>query len=411
MSQITVAIVGAGHAGGRVAQGLLQKGFSGRIVLIGEEPHAPYERPALSKELLLGSKQADELLLAPAEFWRAASNLTRLHGRVVELDALTRTLVLDTGEKVEFDQLVLATGGSPRRLDIAGGDLPGLHYLRTLDDGERLRQALASAESLLVIGAGVIGMEAAASAVRLGVRATVVEAGSRVMARCIPEGVSEWLTAQHGAAGVQLHLGARIDALNVQGNSYCLEGTTGDGQTLRLHADAVLVAVGIECETAFVERAGVRVDNGVLVDQFCRSVNTPWCYAVGDVARTFVPARGDYLRQETWRNAENQAQAVVELILGGDAAYAETPWMWTDQFDHNIQVVGVPQPDDQVVVRGDLGAGRATLVHVRDGRVVGGVMVNQARDRRSLEALVERGCEIDMARLADVSVPLKQVAA
>lgn len=411
MSQGTVAIVGAGHAGGRVAQHLVSKGYAGQVILIGEEPHPPYERPALSKELLLGSKTVDDLLLAPASFWGETPNLQRLHGRVVELDRRGKTLHLATGETVGFDHLVLATGGSPRRLGVLGGDLPGLHYLRTLDDGHSLRQVLAGARSLIVIGAGVIGMEAAASATRMGVQVTVVEAGARIMARCIPEPVSNWIADRHRAEGVRLHLGASVNAIKSTGTGYGVEILDANKAPLRLEADAVLVAVGIECETGFADQAGVLVDGGIVVDEYCRSVNTPWCYAVGDVARTYVPEMGHHVRQETWRNAENQALAVAEFILGRAEPYREIQWMWTDQFDQNIQVVGVPQADDEVVVRGDLSTGKATLVHLRLGRVVGGVMINQGRDRRPLEALVERNTVVEKARLADPNVSLKQVAA
>lgn len=410
MSQGSVAIVGAGHAGGRVAQHLIEAGYSGQVTLIGEEIHHPYERPALSKELLLGSKTVDDLLLAPAPFWTGTPNLQRLHARVVGLDSRAKVLELDSGHPVAFEHLVLATGGAPRRLSIPGGDLPGLHYLRTLDEGHALREALQGARSLAVIGAGVIGMEAAASATRMGLKVMVIEAGARVMARCIPAEVSEWLAGEHRAAGVGLHLGAGVKAIEACGSAYQVHGVADDGTSLVIEADAVLVAVGIVCETDFADRAGILVDNGIVVDAHCRSINTPWCYAVGDVASTLVPALGAHVRQETWRNAENQASAVAEFILGRTEPYHETQWMWTDQFGHNIQVVGVPQPGDVVVPRGDLLTGKATLVHLRDGVVTGGVMINQGRDRKALEALVAQGCAPDIARLADLTVNLKQVA-
>lgn len=411
MNEKTVAIVGAGHAGGRVAQHLIERGYTGRIVLIGEEPHAPYERPALSKELLVGSKTTEDLMLQEPVFWIENPNLARVHARVVELDPRTKSLQLSDGQTVAFDDLVLATGGAPRRLKIPGGNLPGLHYLRTIDDCLQLRSALQGARRMVIIGAGVIGMEAAASATRLGLQVDVVEAGSRIMSRCIPEPVSEWLAEQHHNAGVRLHLNAGVSSIEGKPEGFQVNAKDAAGHSIYLAADVVLIAVGIECETDFADQAGVLVDNGVVVDEFCRSVNTPWCYAVGDVARTFVPRLDNHVRQETWRNAENQAMAVAEFILGRAEPYHETQWMWTDQFEHNIQVVGVPHIDDEVIVRGDLQDGRATLVHLRDKRVVGGVLINQAKDRRPLEALVERAGEPNRAQLADTSISLKVVAA
>lgn len=410
MTQGTVAIVGAGHAGGRVAQFLVEKGYSGPIVLIGEETHAPYERPALSKELLMGSKSVDELLLQQPAFWTETPNLTRIQARVLDMDARTKTLQLSTGGCITFKHLVVATGGAPRRLTIEGANLPGLHYLRTIDDCMQLRGALEGAHRLAIIGAGVIGMEAAASARRLGIQVDVIEAGPRIMARCVPESVSNWLAEQHHAAGVRLHLNAGVSSIETTSSGYQINAKDAGGHSIYLAADVVLVAVGIECETGFVDQAGVLVDNGVVVDQFCRSINTPWCYAVGDVARTYVPGLDNHVRQETWRNAENQALAVAGFILGRTEPYHETQWMWSDQYEHNIQVVGVPHVDDEIIVRGDLHSGKATLVHLRDNRIVGGVMINQGRDRRPLESLVERAQQVNKVQLADATVSLKTVA-
>ena len=411
MTAPVVAIVGAGHAGGRVAQQLCEKGFAGRILLIGEEPHLPYERPALSKELLLGTRSVDDILLAPADYWAGAVQVERIHARVLELDAQARELLLSNGQSVTFEQLVIATGGAPRRLRVPGGDLPGLHYLRTIDDCARLRDALGRARSLAIIGAGVIGMEAAASARRIGLDVTVIEAGARIMARCVPAPVSEWLAQEHRKQGVTLLMNASLESIALDADGrYRIAVRDGDDAPRQLSADAVLVAVGIECETGFADQAGVLVDNGVVVDQYCRSLNTPWCYAVGDVACTYVPELNRHVRQETWRNAENQAVAVAEFILGRTEPFRETPWMWTDQYDHNIQVVGAPHPDDEILARGEIDTGKATLLHLRDGRVVGGVMLNQGRDRKPLEILAEGSARIDRARLADAAVPLKQVA-
>lgn len=409
-----VAIVGAGHAGGRVAQHLRALGHRGPLSLIGAEVHAPYERPALSKELLLGQKTAAELTLAPDQFWdpqaMREAGIERIHARAQQLQVDARRLLLDDGRALDFDTLVLATGGDARRLKIPGAERAGVRYLRTLDDSLALKEALANCRGLAVIGAGVIGMEVAASAASLGVPVTVLEAGEHVMARCLPPIVSDWLAALHRARGVRLETGVTLERIS-EGSELrlCVEAERG-GAALRIEADCVLVAIGIDCAPAFLTESGLADQHGVHVDAYCRTVRLPWCYAAGDVANTFSTDYEAPLRQETWRNAENQARAVAEFILGRSEPYRETPWMWSDQLGHNIQVVGMPHAHDAFTVRGELGSGPATVVATREGRVTGGVMVNQGRERRHLENLARNRTQVDLERLADASVSLKELA-
>jgi len=405
-----VLIAGAGHAGGRVAQHLREFGHTGRITLVGEETHAPYERPALSKELLTGEREAAELTLAPAEFW-AQDSIERRVARVTSVDGTTRSARLSTGEALAFDRLVVATGGDARRLQFPGADLPGVHVLRTIDDSLTLRAALAARPArLVVIGGGVIGMEAAAAARGLGHEVTVLEAGPRIMARCVPDAGSAWLAQLHRSQGVRIEEGVRLQQLQRDGEQLRVDYLDAQGAAASLPADHVLVAVGISPATAFLAASGVALQDGVLTDAYGRSISADWCYAVGDVANSHNPVYGRSLRLETWRNAENQARAVAAALVGEPEAYVEVPWMWTDQFGHNIQVVGLCSPHDVVITRAELEAEGGLLLWMRDGRVAGGMLVDCGRERKQLEALVRRAAQVSASALADASLPLKALA-
>jgi 3-phenylpropionate/trans-cinnamate dioxygenase ferredoxin reductase subunit len=406
-----VLIAGAGHAGGRVAQNLRTAGHTGRITMVGDEPHAPYERPALSKEMLLGAKSAAELTLAPPDFWEDPVSIGRVHAGIAAVDATDRVAHLSNGTKIGFDVLVIATGGMPRTLSVPGFDLPGVIALRTLDDSIALRPQLLPGRKMVVIGGGVIGMEAAASAASLGVQVTVLEAGSRVMARSLPPEASAWLRQLHESNGVAVRTGFAVTAISRSVNGLSISGVDTAGAQSELNADLVLVAVGITPNTNFLRDSGVAIDNGVLVDSSCRSPSAMWCYAVGDVANTFSPLYQRYVRQETWRNAENQARAVAEIIMGRTEPYSEVPWMWTDQFQRNVQVVGIYCPGDIVISRKALGAGSGSLLWLHDGCVAGGILLDNGRERRQLEALVLRASRIDAETLRNPQVSLKELAA
>lgn len=416
-----IAIVGAGHAGGRVAQHLRALGHRGEIALIGDEAHAPYERPALSKELLLGEKTPADLTLAPAGFWEdntqtsACATPTRRYrarARRVFADPLGehRAIELDDANstRVDFDTLVVATGGKARMPRIDGIDQPGVHSLRTIDDCLALREALAGARDIVIIGAGVIGMEVAAAAAKLGKHATVLETAARPMARILPPPVSDWLAGVHRAHGVTIETGGAVT--HIERTAARRFAVHVDGVSGAHTCDLVLVAAGIECSVDFLEGTSIASVDGIVVDACCRSPVAPWCYAAGDIAVAYNGRFGRMLRQETWRNAENQARAVAGFICGRVEPFNETPWMWTDQFGFNIQVIGRPEANHRFVTRGDIGAGPATLVALDGDYVSGAVLIDCGRNRRALEALIEAKTPVDRARLADAAVPLKEVA-
>lgn len=404
-----IVIVGAGHAGGRVAQHLRALGYGQRLTLVGEEAHAPYERPALSKELLKGERTAAELVLGPVSFWADGTSVEHVRARARTLDAEARLLTLDDERRIHFDQLVVATGGRARKLNIPGANLPGVVTLRTVDDSLALRETLRPGRRVVIVGAGVIGMEVAASARELGADVTVLEAGRRIVARCLPAAASEWLHGLHTANGTRIETSVQIRQIERDGTALRVDAAR-DGRAWSVAADVVLVAVGIDNSVSFLEGTGIASEHGVPVDADCRSPVAPWCFAAGDVALTYSPLYQRAVRQETWRNAENQAQAVAGFLLGRIEPYVEIPWMWTDQLGHNIQVVGQPCDADEIIVRHGVSGDPATMLLVRGEHVVGGVLIDNGRERKHLEALVRSGTPIKRSRLAGSAIGLRVLA-
>ena len=397
-----IVVLGAGHAGGRVVQNLRELGYLGKITLIGDESHAPYERPALSKEILLDVQEIHSLTLGPDEFWNQADACDRIIARVERVHAGARALTLDNGQTLEFDSLVIATGGKARTLGLPGTALPGVHTLRTIDDSLALKQAFGAGRRLVVIGAGVIGMEVASSAIASGMQVTVLENSGRVVSRCLPAAASFWLEQEHRRHGVALDMQVKVLGIEASNEDSPLLVRASDAEHAEqvYPADLVLLAVGIDCELGYLEGSGIPVDNGVVVDEFCRVPGMPWVYAAGDVAKTPNRFMQGSFRQETWRNAEHQARAVAEfLLINRVEPYIELPWMWTDQLGHNIQVVGIPREDDEIVERGTLEDGSGSLLWLRDGLLAGGVLVNNSRDRKALETLVQQGARLDAETL------------
>jgi 3-phenylpropionate/trans-cinnamate dioxygenase ferredoxin reductase component len=404
-----IVIVGAGHAGGRTAQHLRALGFAGDIALIGEETSAPYERPALSKEVLLGAKAPSELFLQKEQWWRESGIELTLASRVSRIDRANRSVDLADGRRLAFDHLVLAMGGAARRLAIPGADDPRVVTLRTMADGLALAEHLTALRRLVIIGGGVIGLEVAAAARQRGVAVTLLEAGDRLMARVVPPAVSDWLLNLHRTQGVSVHLGARTDAIETFESSLIVRGNDSEGRPLAVKADLVLVAVGIDPSVDCLKGSGIGVLDGVLVDEFCRVDGAP-IYAVGDVASTRTSLNGEHIRLETWRNAENQSRAVAEFLCGRATPYIEIPWMWSDQHGRNIQVVGRWAPDMTLVVRGSLGEAGSTCLFLSNSVVKGGALIDQGRDRRFVETMVSDGQTRNPHELADRTIPLRKLA-
>ncbi len=331
-----MVIVGAGHCGGRAAQALRSTGWAGSIHLVGDEPHHPYERPPLSKELLTGSKTAEACALLTTDAM-ADLHITRHVARVTGIDAAARSIRLSDGQVLGYQSLLLATGGKVRTLTIPGGDLPEVLTLRGLGDAAALATRLAPGQRLLVVGGGFIGLEVAASARKLGCEVTVVEGAPRLMGRAVPEPVAELALALHRNQGVRVLLGASPERIERTADGVRM--TLSDGSFI--DADTVLTGIGIAPDLALAQSAGLAVARGVLVNAQLQT-SQPGIFAAGDLVEFPSVLSGQPLRQETWHNAETQAAVAAQNMLGGDAAYASLPWFWSDQYDHQLQVMGEP---------------------------------------------------------------------
>ncbi|MGA8115724.1 MAG: FAD-dependent oxidoreductase [Actinocatenispora sp.] len=408
MSSPTFVIVGAGLAGAKAAEALREQGHAGPIVLIGDEPDLPYERPGLSKGYLAGSDDRDSLTVHPREWYAEHDVQLRLGTTVAAVDAAAHQVRLADGSTVGYDKLLLATGASPRQLPLPGSDATGVHHLRTVADSDRIRAALAEVSELVVIGAGWIGLEVTAAARAAGVRVTVVEAAELPLLRVLGPEIARVFADLHREHEVDFRFGAGITEI-----------TTTDGRASgvvladgsRLPADAVLVAVGASPNVGLAADAGLSVDDGVLVDAALRT-SDPDVFAVGDVAGALHPELGERIRVEHWANALNQPAVAAAGMLGRPGEYTELPYFYTDQYDLGMEYLGhVPAGGyDQVVVRGDLGKREFIAFWLSGGRVLAGMNVNVWDVTDPIKALIRSGAVVDAAALADPARPLEDLA-
>ena len=368
----TVAVVGAGLAGGKAVEALRAEGFGGRIVLFGDEPHHPYERPPLSKGYLQGNDERDTVFVHPESWYSEHDVDLRLGAAVTGLDRHAHELMTDDGQPVHYDRLLLATGASPRHLRLPGADLPGVHYLRTLDDSDALRAAFRPGANVVVIGGGWIGLETAAAARTAGATVTVLESAELPLLRVLGPQMAQVFAGLHRENGVDLRLGVTVAALRGAGSA--VTGVElGDGAVI--DADAVVVGVGVTPNVDLARQAGLDVDDGVLVNAGLRTSDAH-VFAAGDVANAEHPVLGRRIRVEHWANALHQPEVAAQSILGKDAVYDRLPYFFTDQYDLGMEYVGYATADDDVVVRGDLESREFVALWVRDGRVVAGMNVN-----------------------------------
>jgi len=404
MSTETIVIVGGGQAGGWAAQTLRTEGFKGRIVLIGDEPHRPYERPPLSKAILSGEAHADTAYLHKAEAFSALEVDWRPNVTASAIDTKTKALWLANGESVGYDKLILCTGGRARRLGIPGADLPGVYTLRSLRDAATLGDAMVADKRLLVIGGGWIGLEVAATARKKGLDVTVVEAMSRLCERTVPAEISTYLQRLHTAHGVRIELGAGVERLTASGSG--LRATLNDGR--EIGCDLVLVGVGLIANDELARAAGLACDGGISVDAQCRS-SDPDILAAGDVAVWQNEWAGRRMRLESWQNAQEQGIAAARSALGIDVNHQPLPWFWSDQFDVNLQIFGMPTPKHKIVVRGDADSNAFVMFFIDGEHVVAALGPNSARDLRFARRLIERRTHVNPALLADTQVPLAKL--
>jgi 3-phenylpropionate/trans-cinnamate dioxygenase ferredoxin reductase subunit len=395
-----VIIVGAGQAGAQVAISLRQLGFAGAIMLLGEEAEPPYQRPPLSKAYMSGEMALERTLIrSPAYYGKSAIEL--LPGVRVERILPDRRTIVVGDRQLPYDVLVLCTGTRARRLGVAGEDLGGVFYLRTLLDSERIRAAVRPHARAVIVGGGYIGLEVAASLTKLGCRVQVVEALDRVMNRVVAPPVSAFFAREHAAHGVDVLTGAAVAEL--AGGAMVERVVCRDGRGLP--ADIVVIGVGAVPNDELARDAGLAVDNGIVVDAFGRT-GDPAIFAAGDVTNHPNRLFERRLRLESVHNAMAQAKAVAQAIAGQPAPYAEVPWFWSDQYDLKLQIAGVGDPDDELILRGDPASRTFSCLHLRGGRLVAIDCVNRGADFLAAKKLIAEARAIDQARAADPGTKL-----
>lgn len=401
-----IVIVGAGQAGGQTAYSLRQAGFDGAITLVGEEPAPPYQRPPLSKAYLKGELEEDRLYLKPAEFYSEHTIDLLTDARATAIDTSARTIGLASGANLAWDRLVIATGARPRRLPLPGAQLDGVLELRTLADVDRLKSRFTRGARLVVVGAGYIGLEAAAVGVQLGLQVTVLEAMPRVLARVAGPEISDFYADVHRAAGVDIRLGARLEGF--EGAGKLAGARLGSGE--QIACDLALVGVGVLPNVELASAAGLLVGDGVIVDRLARTGN-PDILAIGDVAcRPFVHY-GREGRLESVHNAIEGGKIAAATLLGAPHPAEEAPWFWSDQYDLKLQTAGLAAGADLRVTRGDPARRSFAVFFLREGRVLAVDAVNAAPEYMVGKKLVAASASVAPAELADTSISMKDIGA
>ncbi|MGZ4522272.1 MAG: NAD(P)/FAD-dependent oxidoreductase [Mycobacteriaceae bacterium] len=403
----TFVIVGAGLAGAKAAEALREQGFDGRLVLLGDEPDAPYERPPLSKDYLQGKVARDSLFVHTPDWYTRNDVELRLSTTATGIAPDSKHITLADGELIEYEKLLLTTGSTPRHLPIPGAELDGVHYLRRVGDSERLRELFTTASRLVIIGAGWIGLEVAAAARTAGVDVTILETAALPLLRALGSTIAPVFAALHREHGVDLRLGVGVQ--EITGDGHRATGVQlADGT--RIDADAVLVGVGATPNTGLAEPAGLTVDNGIIVDAALRSSN-PDVYAAGDVARAYHPLLQTHIRVEHWANALNQPATAATGMLGREATFDALPYFYTDQYDLGMEYVGYAEPDgyDQVAARGNLDTREFVAFWLNQGQLVAGMNVNIWDVTDPIKALIRSRTQLDTTRLTDPNVPLESL--
>jgi len=410
-SQETILIVGAGQAGAMAAAELRKLGHADSIVMVGDERHAPYERPPLSKAVLADASQQSRICVHPASFYAERDVDLRLDTTVTAIDPARGVAACADGSTIHFTACLLATGGSARTLPALPASTPHVHYLRTLDDAARLREAMQLADEILVIGGGFLGLETASTAVDLGLKVTVLESADRLLGRAAPTELADWLARRIRARGVDLRLGCRIAAIEPQPQGVRVRLEDGTAWQVPV----LVVAIGLTPNTDLAATTGLALhpDNGgIRIDEQGRT-SAPNIYAAGDCASQFQPLFGADMRMESWQSANEQARIAATAMLGLQAAPAATPWFWTDQFGCNVQMLGAPHAGMRYAWRdtpaSDAASPKFMLLGTLDGRLRQVIAVNAGGDLRQLRALFGMAIDNHLVRLCDTTLPLRQI--
>lgn len=385
-----ILILGGGQAGAQLAISLRELGYSEPITLVGDEPHAPYQRPPLSKDYLAGKLTEAELPLRTPKYYRERDIRLIIGMPATSINREAKHVVISSGEKLPYERLVLATGTRNRRLGFDGGEPSNVHYLRSRDDADGLRKALDEANDVLIIGAGFIGLEFASVATARGARVTVVEMANRVMGRAVSEEVSAYSTARHEAAGTEVLCSTSIDQF-LRDESGRVTGVRIGDKTRK--ADLVLVGIGVIPNSELAEEAGLAVGNGIVVDSRL-TTSDPAISAIGDCASHPRPEYPERVRVESVQNAADQARFLARSITGETSDYSDIPWFWSHQAGDKLQIAGLAQPTDGSHVLGDPATGRFSVCRIRDGLLVAVESINSAGDHLASRKLLASGARV-----------------
>ncbi len=398
-------IVGAGHAAGQAATSLRMEGYEGPILLIGEEPYHPYQRPPLSKAYLAGELELERLYVKPPDFYASNNIETRLKTRCLALDRGACQLTLSDSTTVAYDKLLITTGTRVRELPVTGIDLEGVHYLRTIEDVDGIQSGFAPGAHLVVVGGGYIGLEVAAVAQKRGLNVTVVESEDRLLKRVVGEEVSAFFERVHTEEGVKILTGHQVSEFS--GGSKIEAVKCANGTEIR--ADMAVVGIGIVPNQELAQDAGLACDNGILVDACCRTED-PKIFAAGDCTQHPNEVFGRLVRLESVHNALEQAKTAAAAMCGNEKPYNQVPWFWSDQYDLKLQIAGLNQGYDELVVRGQMEERKFAAFYLKDGQLLAVDAVNSVPEYMVSRKLIADRAMIPADRLADTSIPMKQVA-
>ena len=399
-------VIGGGHAAGRAIEAMREAGYTGLITLIGSEHELPYERPALSKELLINEK-SNEFTFINDSNWYAEQNVELVLGTTAEeLDPNNKVIKCTDGRIFTYEKLLIATGARVRRLNIPGTEHPSIHYLRTLNDAKLLSSQLTKDKKLVVIGGGFIGLEVAASASLRGAAVSIIESGERLMGRAVPPLISQYMASRHQSEGVHLYFNATPLKIDIYENSFN-QVVLNDGSII--DADLVVIGIGVEPETSLAINAGLAVDNGILTDSFCNTSDSA-IYAAGDCTNHFNSLLDKRIRLESWQNAQNQAIVAAHNMCGKKEIHSETPWFWSDQYEINLQIAGSPGVWNTPILRGDINSGSFILFNLEDGIITAVAGVNAGRDMSFARRLIYSKIRFTETTLTDLSLSLRQLA-
>lgn len=399
---LPIVIIGAGQAGLQTAEALRAEGWQGDLILLGEEPHAPYHRPPLSKAYLMGESSAEQLTMRRPEALSRKAIEIRIGCRVNRIDCVERVVHLDQGDRLAYHRLVLATGARARQLP--GADWQGVFQLRTLEDCTRIGEAMATAHHIAVIGGGFIGLEFAAVARKKGKSVTVIEAANRLMARAVSAEVSEIYARLHTERGVVLRLGSGVAGFTST-NGRVSGITLSDGHNVS--TDLVLMGIGILPNQELAEAAGISCASGIIIDS-CGRTSDPFVFACGDCTATRLE-NGDFRRLESVQNAIEQAKSCAASIMNRERPFTAAPWFWSDQYDVKLQMVGTSQGHDHSVIRGDTNAYKCSIFYFAGERLIGIDSLNRPQDHMAGRRLLDEGMGLTPQQAADESFLLNQL--